>query len=143
VSGAQASIVDVTFNGNDFTIGTIMGSYNDNASLLQSQPWWGNTSTAANFSIAVDDSLGLPNFLGGESRGPLFAYSLRSVQANARLFSPTFGADSTSSVFNGSSVTYAVVVDDVAPIPLPPAAALMLVGLGALGLVRRRARAAG
>ena len=34
--------------------------------------------------------------------------------------------------------TYARIVEAPAPIPLPPAAALMLVGLGALGLVKRR-----
>ena len=34
--------------------------------------------------------------------------------------------------------TISLVVLTPAPIPLPPAAALMLVGLGALGLVKRR-----
>ena len=143
VAGAQASTVDVTVGTDVFTIGTITGSYNDNTSLLQSQPWWGNSFTAASFSAAVADSLGLPNVLGGESRGPLFAYGLRGVQADSRAFSPTFGPSTLTSVAVGSSLDYAIVVEDVAPIPLPPAAALMLVGLGALGLVRHRARAVG
>jgi autotransporter-associated beta strand protein len=47
-------------------------SYNASTALIQSQPWWGNSSRAQSFATAVGSSLGQP-YQG--FAGPLFAYA--------------------------------------------------------------------
>ena len=147
--GAQALTVDVTVRTEVFTIGTITGSFAENQTELESQPWWDDVASANNFALRVSDSLGLPNasapFLNASGTpGPLFA-AATAGDLNITDFDPGSifsrawrdGSVGGSFISPTSSATYAV-VESVAPIPLPPAAFLLLGGLGALGLVKKR-----
>lgn len=135
--GAQAATVDVTVDNQVFTIGTVSGTYVDNLALLEAQPWWGDTFEAAEFAAAVGASLGFPN--GNSDRGPGFAVSILGNPPFlvTRAFNSVGGTAGSLGFFSDSQGTFAVVATP-APIPLPPAAALMLAGLGALGLATRR-----
>ena len=136
--GAQALTVDVTVDNQIFTIGTVTGTYVENLALLEAQPWWGDTFEAENFEAAVGDSLGFPN--GSSDRGPGFAVSIfgNPPFLVTRAFRSVGGTAGSLNFFPDSQGTFAVVATP-APIPLPPAAFLLLGGLGALGLVKRRA----
>jgi hypothetical protein len=141
LGAAQAAPIDVTFDGTDYTIGTLTGVYNDTptASLLQSQPWWGNATLAQGLAAALGDQFGAPNF---GIWGPLFAYSLPQPAAlTARYFSPSGPGVNTVTVFPGSEFVFAV-DETPAAVPLPPTTALLLGGLGVVGVMKRRARKA-
>ena len=152
VGGAQAatipSTVDVTFVGETITIGTITGTFEDNADLLQDQPWFFSGSGAFNFADKVGTALGEPNAALAATdiipvTTPLFAFALVGAE-NETILSrgqgPTLGGflAAEAALPITTEATFAVVVDDVAPIPVPPAAFLLLGGLGALGLAKRR-----
>ena len=138
--GAQALTVDVTVGGDVFTISTLEGSFEDNQSLLEHQPWWGDIALAAQFSTTLKGQLGGPNPTPFGAASPLFARALTTsgttVFTSAWLL--PFGIETAPDRGFSEVATYAV-VEPVAPIPLPPAAFLLLGGLGALGLVKRRA----
>ena len=150
VGGAQAVTVDVTVGTDVFTIGTITGSFAENQAELELQPWWGDVASATEFALLVSDGLGLPNdstpFLSGTpTHGPLFAVSTIGdlgggpFDPDSILSRALLGSSVNSSVIAPStSATYAV-VDSVAPIPLPPAALLLLGAFGVAGVVKRRA----
>ncbi|MBK1703612.1 hypothetical protein [Halochromatium glycolicum] len=142
LGAAQAAPIAVTFDGTDYTIGTLTGVYNDTptASLLQSQPWWDNTTLAQGLAAALGNQLGVPNF---GSWGPLFAYSLPVPNAalTSWYFSPSGPGVNTVTVFPGSEFVFAV-DETPAAVPLPPTAALLLGGLGVVGVMKRRARKA-
>jgi hypothetical protein len=66
-ANAQTATWTGTVNGTTYNFSTITGTYADNASLLQSQVWWGNgdlknLDTANQFMNAVGFNLGTPNF---------------------------------------------------------------------------------
>ena len=42
----EASAVTVSFDGTDYEITTITGTFEDNQATLESQPWWGNATLA-------------------------------------------------------------------------------------------------
>ena len=150
--GAQAlsiaPTVDVTFAGDVITIGTLTGTFEDNADLLESQPWFSSETEAMNFADLVGSALGEPNVALASTdvisvTTPLFAFALvgtGSETIRSRGLQQTLGGllPAQADLPITTEATFAVVVDDVAPIPLPPAAFLLLGGLGALGLVKRR-----
>ena len=133
--GAQAltvpDTVDIRLGEEVFTLGTLTGEARAFRDELEMQPWFGDGEAATIFAIALGDALGRPNAIDG-GIPPLFAFQINPPDVRSIAGS----ALKTTNFFN-QTATYAV-VEAVAPIPVPPAAALMLAGLGALGLIRRR-----
>jgi hypothetical protein len=51
----------VEVGGQGYTVTYTTISYNAGVSLLQSQPWWGSSSSARSFVAAIGGELGYPN----------------------------------------------------------------------------------
>lgn len=67
--------VTVDYSGNKYTISSQNVSYNSNAALLTSQPWWGNAGLS--FALADLVKLQAGEFLGPNSGlGALFGYGI-------------------------------------------------------------------
>ena len=81
---AQAIIVNV--NGQDWDVTTFTGTYNDNPSKFATaanggvMPWWGNSSLAYDFALAVRSSLGYWHPNDYPDNGPDFAYGYDDTQ---------------------------------------------------------------
>jgi hypothetical protein len=114
-SGARAQPYNATVNGTNYDFTYVTGTFNDNADLLQSQPWWnglstGDASTATTFATAVGGSLGYPNCFWG-CTGPVFA-SGYSPASGITVYGATIqqggGIYTGSQVFNTWSWRYAV-----------------------------------
>ena len=130
--------VDVTVGGSVFTISALTDVGVNVSDQLEAQPWFGDEDLASDLALALDDALGSPP-ADGRAFPPLFAFQIS-------VFSPSFVRSVQSSEGAAETVTtnpfnqtasYAI-AESVAPIPLPPAAALLLGGLGALAFVRQR-----
>lgn len=70
-ANAQTATWTGTVNGTTYNFSTITGTYADNASLLQSQVWWGDSYIAHQFSDSVNSNMGSSNDVFG---GPIFVY---------------------------------------------------------------------
>ena len=77
---AKALVVPVTVGGLNYEVTTFTGSYDANASKFTTtdMPWWGNTSLADQFAVAVGNSFGATQQLYDSSistvvYGPLFS----------------------------------------------------------------------
>ena len=135
IGGAHAATVDVTVDNTIYTIGlSEQGPISSLLPQLDDQPWWGDASLATQLSVVLGDGLGAPNDPSiGEQ--PWFAYATGSIPNGPTTYSLVVnGNDET---LTNRLATFAI-AESVAPIPLPPAAFLLLGGLGALGLVKRR-----
>lgn len=144
---AQAHVV--TVGGVQYDVTTFTGSYDANTSKFATaanggvMPWWGSSSNATAFAIAVGTKLGTPN----PPLGPLFAHS----------FDPAYDPEGTGSyptVFYASfynNTTYASTMSPsdpfavyaqatlyTSPAPAPVPAPLPLLGsAAALSFCRR------
>ncbi|MFM1902002.1 MAG: hypothetical protein RLZZ216_2578 [Cyanobacteriota bacterium] len=93
----QALVVNV--GGEDWDVTTFTGSYDANTSIFATagnggvMPWWGDSSLANQFTIAVGNGLGLPNVEGPETFGPYFGRDFRSTPLSGVFFSLFDGAD--------------------------------------------------
>jgi hypothetical protein len=115
---------------------------NTSASLLSSQPWFGDPFLAGEFAFLVQDGLGFPN----SPLGPLFAADLFS--GFAFLDQPIFprgprGFVVSYSIPGGESpfdpfFTYAIASKVTTSVPEPATVSLFAAGLLGLGLLRRR-----
>lgn len=74
---ATPTSVQVSVNGINYNITTSTTSFDNNQSLLQSQPWWGNIALAQQFTAAIGGSLGFP-YVYGDFYGPFFAYAVQT-----------------------------------------------------------------
>ena len=140
-SSAQAATVNRTVNGVNYDISTVEGgTFNSLQSTLQSQPWWGSSTSASQFATAVGNGLGLPNFFG--INGPLFSFNSGRVFGVGINTSQSFvlGSVVPSARLNAATLTYATATRST-PVPTP---ALLpgLVGLGAVAWRKRKANLA-
>lgn len=137
-ASASASVA-ATFavNGTEYDVTTFTGFYDDNAALLQSQVWWGNSNLAGEFAVAVGDALGVPNCYGSE--GPYFAWeaSVSSVTFDYLDNGVTLSSGGTTGL--GSTAVFAVATE-MSPVPLPAGVLLLVTGLGAVAAVKRRSK---
>ena len=124
-SGAMAQSQTALVNGTSYDFTYFYGSYNDNITLLQSQPWWGDSATAVAFASALGWSLGGPN--GGGP--PWFAYA---VPYNVSVAS-SFGANENLIPVT-QSPAYATVTVNSAAVPEIDGALIPQVGLLLAGL---------
>ncbi|MEM9735067.1 MAG: hypothetical protein AAF908_00480 [Pseudomonadota bacterium] len=134
--GAEA--VPITLGGEDLEITTITGSFIDNQTLLEAQPWFGDSSLALQAASAVGDAFGTPNI---SIFGPFFVFSFSPSSApdvNTATFFAAVSSPQGASVNSADTLVYAVVSE----IPLPPALLMLLAGLSVLWRVARRPRPA-
>lgn len=112
-SGAMAaSTYNATVNGTNYDFTYVTGSFNANAALLQSQPWWGsNQDTATTFATVVGGSLGYPNFFAG----PLFAFGNTGNRIDAIYFERS--ASYTNAIRDSNTYSYAVATASSAGVP--------------------------
>jgi len=134
----NAHAVTISLDGNDYVVTTIDTSFNDNAALLMSQPWWGlgdSGNLAASATVQVLLQLGTPN-TSPENGGPLFAWepSFIGGETLAQEYVPAFNIVQGYSVDNDASFTFAIAT----LVPLPGALGLFAMSLISVGFARRR-----
>ena len=144
VGGAQAATVDVRVGNTVYTLESRIGSFDTLKATLVDQPWWEDQQLAVDLAqgLGFRSALAAPS----DNRGPYFAFDFLP-DVDPLLGSPLQIVGFVDIGFEfflnpadprtDLETAYAVATS-VAPIPLPPAAALLLGGLGALGLVKRR-----
>ncbi len=139
-SSAQAATVNRTVNGVNYDITTVTGTFNSLQATLQSQPWWGSSTSASQFATVVGNSLGLPNFFG--INGPLFSFNSGRVFGVGINTSQSFVLGSVVPSARLNSVSLAYATARATPVPTP---ALLpgLLGLGAVAWRKRKANLAG
>jgi hypothetical protein len=86
LTAGQAQAIIVNVNGLDYDVTTFTGTYNDNPSKFATaanggvMPWWGNSSLAYDFALAVGSSLGYWHPNDYPDNGPDFAYGYDDTQ---------------------------------------------------------------
>ncbi|WP_413171632.1 hypothetical protein [Anabaena azotica] len=130
-SPAQALVFNV--GGTNYDVTTVTGTYNDLATTLQSQVWWGNSALAQQFAQTVNIQLGLPNI---SEASPFFAYGETSGEPNIWYFSDEILQTQLQA---GTEWTYATATPDASvPFDIPGGATMPTVGsLFALALMRK------
>lgn len=136
---AAGTFASVTFdgtNGATFTKaldgGYDIRDYNYN-------PAFTNATPAPTTTKGLDDAGKSPQVVPGNQRVDMLEFDLPDVFKSETLTSITF----TDMGATGFQRTFVAGLSlDVAPVPVPASAPLLLAGLGALGLLRRRRKAA-
>jgi|GEM_PF-4028267 len=144
---SSANAVLITLGGTDYEITTTTGSYSDNASLLQSQPWWTggrDVTDADSAATQVGDQLGLPNDFGLPVgfTGPLFATFEYFTGVGGTSYSPVTNSSWGAANRDGdAAITFAIVGEDgdSRKVPSGGATGLML-GTALFGLAALRRR---
>jgi len=113
-----------------YEVSTITGTFNDNAALLMSQPWWGDELFAFGMARVVASDLGLE---------PLFAWAFDDLEylfLKAEVYVPDASTPGPGTTFPSTSriTTYAVATS----VPEPGTLGLLGLGLLGLGLIRRK-----
>ena len=86
LTAGQAQAIIVNVNGLLYDVTTFTGTYNDNPSKFATaanggvMPWWGNSSLAYDFALAVRSSLGYWHPNDYPDNGPDFAYGYDDTQ---------------------------------------------------------------
>lgn len=149
-SAALAGPVTVTVDGHNYTISTVTGSFNANATQLTSQVWWDNATLAQDLTTAMAGSLGYP-LVGSGNLSPIVGASMLNGsyvlgdnwrQSDNSFLQLAYGTGDTT--FPGSSTPSPlewVVQVQPARSSVPDNGStvlLMLLGLGALCFIARR-----
>ena len=86
LTAGQAQAINVNVNGLDYDVTTFTGTYNDNTSKFETEddggvmPWWGDSSLAYAFALAVGSSLGYWHPNDYPDNGPDFAFGYDDTQ---------------------------------------------------------------
>ena len=145
VGGAQAATVNVTVGNTVYTLESRIGSFDELEATLVDQPWWEDQQLAVDLAqgLGFRSALAAPS----DNRGPYFAFDLLpdvDPLLNSPLQIVGFVDIGFEIFFNPADprtdfeTAYAVATN-VAPVPLPPAAFLLLGAFGVAGVVKRRA----
>ncbi len=116
---AQALVVNV--NGQNWNVTTFTGTYNANIAKFNTaanggmMPWWGNSTLADSFALAVGGSLGLPVL---DILGPMFGTNTSATLVQTKLFNSNTNAISSLNQNFASSSTFAQ-AELVPPVPGP------------------------
>lgn len=137
VAGSPAQALIVTINGSDYDVLRQRINYNDNRTLMESQPWWGDENLAITFANTVGYGLGRISAYG-ETSGPIFAYTINSsvYPVAGHAFGFPYGPRTQSGL--GETLDFAVAT----AIPAPASAAVpaplpILASFAAYGWSRR------
>ncbi|MCG7522765.1 VPLPA-CTERM sorting domain-containing protein [Ruegeria sp. Ofav3-42] len=139
---SAANAVTVSYDGHDWEVSVLVGTYESNDTLLQSQIWWGNSTIAETFASAVADWFGYPNTNFSPDIGPLFATSIGPTQSPTQnaVFGKYFGQFQNVSNFftyDNFTQTYAR-AEKISAVPIPASLTFLFAGLVGLGLLARR-----
>ena len=118
-----ANAVPVTVNSVEYDITTITTTFDNDSTLLMSQPWWNNDDLALQLSVAIGYDLGTPHSTPTYGFGPIFVYS--------DLFYPEFLAPAfptTLGFYSDETLTFAIVasVPESAPTLILTAGGLLV-----------------
>jgi hypothetical protein len=109
----SASAVTIELGGTNYEITTISGTFDDNQSSLEMQPWWGSQTVAEEAAGLVGTELGTPNF--GNTAGAFFAYAATSSLLFLESSEPSYPLNSWPS---DREATFAV-AEEVSQVPEP------------------------
>ncbi len=147
----EASAVVVNYDGTDYDVTTLTGTFLDNEAELKSQAWWGDTTLATALADLIGGSLGWNTMTIPGSAGPIFATAVS--EAYDFLGKPYTLAEgcftyyyndsescSTALISGDKTAVFAVAsLASVSEVPVPAAAWLLGSGLlGFFGLSRRK-----
>ncbi len=72
IAPTEAKAVTITLDGTDYEVTTILTSFDDNETLLESQPWWGNDTFAESAAEQVGLNFGFTNGFGTRRERTIF-----------------------------------------------------------------------
>ena len=126
----------VTVEGTQYDVSTVTTTFSIDESLLEAQPWWGNTSLAAEFATAVGLDFGLPNQPPPPfgPAGPLFATSTNFVVVDSVTIIPP-NPDPVEIGFSRITDTRVYATATLITTPEPGTLSLMFSGLLVVGLL--------
>lgn len=146
-SNVSAAVItnDVVVNNQDWRVSILEADTFENiASLLTSQIWFGNYDLAFDFAFAFgpsDDSVNADTIFGDRAIGALFAYEADSTNSGFRATwcSSSFGCVDGDLLGSSTDLEYRfAVAERIDPIPLPAGLSLLLTGLAGFGVLRLR-----
>jgi hypothetical protein len=129
---SRADSITVTVGETEYDVTTVTGTFGDNMSLLESTPWWGNSTLAQALATAVADDIGTPNEFNYGAAGPLFAYDDDAIDA----FVWFQGNTSSVAVSESVSLSWGVVTPfSTGNVPEAGSFGMLFAGLFGVGLL--------
>jgi len=136
---ANADLISTSFGDYEFT--TITGSFDDVASDLMVQEWWGNNPLASALRDEVGMLLGT-FFFSSIEYTPIFAVTGEvGVHYGGFLHTSSFGVFNAGTIGGDTSFVFTWAIGERVNVPEPGTLALFGIGLAGMGLARRRRKA--